>query len=295
MQTDERPLVSIIVPVYNREKMVSRALDSLVAQSYRPLEIVLIDDGSSDNTYQVLNRWAEGHVKSNLTVIVLKQDNLGAPSARNLGIQNASGRYLQFLDSDDTLAPPKIAMQVAELESSHCDVAVCDFRCIFEFEALPTEKVVLNDGSLLCRMARGWSIYTSTPLIRANFLKVRIQWDEKLRRFQDVDFLFRVMILANSYIYTPGVWCNYFLHSGSQISDSYSKAQPQFFRRTAGLIRFFLTYGRPLTLSKKILVFGGIAHLLCSAFRYLASEVILLLFGPNGLKFIKTFFVRPVP
>ena len=292
MRTSGRALVSIIVPVYNREEIVVKTLDSLISQKYRPLEILVIDDGSYDDTYKVLCKWAETNNNRDFTVVVLKQDNLGAPVARNRGIRTAKGTYLQFLDSDDTLETPKIAIQVAALEQSNCDVAICDFRYIDNTGSSMSEKVVLNDGALLSRVAAGWSLYTSTPLIRAKLVKSGIQWNEKLRRTQDIDFLFRVIMLSSKYVYTPGVWCNYFLHSGSQISDSYSLTNPQFISRIESIVEFLIIFRKTLSLKRKVLTYAYLMYLCWLAVRHSIKTVMVWLRVEKALLSIKQLTLR---
>ena len=114
-------LVSTIIPVYNRPQMVLKAVDSVIAQTYRPIEIVLVNDGSSDNTGEVLDQLA---LKYPEVVRVLHQENGGAGLAREAGRQAARGEYLQYLDSDDWLMPSKFEVQVAALrQHPECGIA----------------------------------------------------------------------------------------------------------------------------------------------------------------------------
>ncbi|MGA7493603.1 MAG: glycosyltransferase family A protein [Syntrophobacteraceae bacterium] len=101
--------VSVIIPVFNREFLAGQAIHSVLAQTYRNFEIVLIDDGSNDGTGAVLDGYAAGHPG---TVTVLHQQNAGQAVARNNGINAATGTYIAFLDSDDTWLPQKLARQI---------------------------------------------------------------------------------------------------------------------------------------------------------------------------------------
>ena len=103
-------LVSVVIPTYNRTHTLKRAIDSVLAQSYRPLELVVVDDGSTDGTRKLLEGYAEG-VRS----LFLPQ-NRGVSAARNEGIQTCRGRYVGFLDSDDEWLPEKLDRQVELLE-----------------------------------------------------------------------------------------------------------------------------------------------------------------------------------
>jgi glycosyltransferase involved in cell wall biosynthesis len=111
-----QPLVSVIVPVFDRAGCLGRALASALAQGYRPLELVVIDDGSTDATASVIDEWRAlaAHAEHGAVNFVgLHQDNLGVSAARNAGIRAAHGEWIALLDSDDEWRPEKLARQMA--------------------------------------------------------------------------------------------------------------------------------------------------------------------------------------
>jgi len=121
----EQPLVSVIIPAFNSSDYVLEAIASAHAQTYAPLEVIIIDDGSADDTAEKLRDLIEtGRIRYQF------QTNQGLGAARNTGIKLARGKYLQFLDADDLIAPTKIEKQVQRLENS-AQASVCgsDFRC----------------------------------------------------------------------------------------------------------------------------------------------------------------------
>ncbi|TVQ05934.1 MAG: glycosyltransferase [Balneolaceae bacterium] len=91
------PLISIIIPVYNAEKYLSEAVDSILSQNYKKIEVILVDDGSKDKSVDIINKYVQYHKK----IISIAHDNSGPSAARNNGIKLASGEYITFLDSDD--------------------------------------------------------------------------------------------------------------------------------------------------------------------------------------------------
>jgi glycosyltransferase involved in cell wall biosynthesis len=107
-----RPRVSVVIPTYNRSGLVAEAIRSVLAQTYRNIEIVVVDDGSRDGTRQTVERFRDDR-----SVRYLFQENRGDTSARNRGIRACSSRYVAFLDSDDLWAPTKLARQVEALEA----------------------------------------------------------------------------------------------------------------------------------------------------------------------------------
>ena len=109
--------VSVIVPTFNRASLIAESLDTVAAQTYRPLELIVVDDGSNDDTAHVVNTWMAAHaVPGELDVIYQRQSNRGPSAARNLGLSLASGELIQFLDSDDRLAPERFASLVPLFE-----------------------------------------------------------------------------------------------------------------------------------------------------------------------------------
>ncbi|MBK9638742.1 MAG: glycosyltransferase family 2 protein [Bacteroidetes bacterium] len=103
---DLNELVSVIIPVYNGEKFVAASIESALKQSYSPIEIIVINDGSTDGTQEILNQF-EGKI------IVIRQKNAGQADARNHGLTIAKGKYIALLDSDDLFIPEKIEKQIS--------------------------------------------------------------------------------------------------------------------------------------------------------------------------------------
>lgn len=117
------PMVSILVPVYNAEKTIDRCVNSILNQTYRDFELLLLDDGSADGSGHACDIYAEkdGRVR------VLHKENSGVSDTRNQGIALARGAYVQFVDSDDWLAPEATGAFVRALEESGCDMVIADF------------------------------------------------------------------------------------------------------------------------------------------------------------------------
>jgi GT2 family glycosyltransferase len=117
--------VTVIVPTYNRARFLTAALDSVSEQTYRPVELIVVDDGSTDDTEARIRQWAQEHQTESFRVRYLFQSNAGPSAARNLGLIRSSGEYIQFLDSDDRLHPQKLAVHVHALEvAPTCDAIV---------------------------------------------------------------------------------------------------------------------------------------------------------------------------
>lgn len=135
-------LVSIILPVYNVEKYIQICLDSISAQTYPNIEVILVDDGSTDCSGAICDEYAKGK-----RVKVIHQENTGVSTARNRGIDAATGEYICFADSDDVLMPDYVSYLVGLLERNGVDVAVTtSFFTSFGGKQVATDKVKVMSG-----------------------------------------------------------------------------------------------------------------------------------------------------
>ncbi len=172
----QKGLVSTIIPVFNRPEMIVNAVNSVLSQDYRPIEIIVIDDGSTDDTSKVLKAMDSQY--SELTV--LTQKNSGPGVARELGRQQASGEFLQYLDSDDVLLPNKFSLQVSALNAdSDMDVAYGKTERIkigAQRQYKAWKQTAKKNNSMfpefLCQ--RWWG--TSSPLYRSEVTDIAGAW-----------------------------------------------------------------------------------------------------------------------
>ena len=120
-------LFSVVIPSYNRASLIRRSIDSVLSQSVTDFEIIIVDDGSTDNTEEVIKTIGDPRV------VYLKQENKGATAARNNGVRHAKGDYVSFLDSDDVWYPTTLAKQLAKFKSdSEISCVYGDLNCIIE-------------------------------------------------------------------------------------------------------------------------------------------------------------------
>lgn len=122
-QSGNRPDVSVIVPIYNVDKYLNRCIDSIINQIFTNIEIILVNDGSFDNSPQICDNYAR--IDSRIKVIHKK--NGGLSDARNTGIAASSGRYLAFVDSDDYIDPSYLAVLFYAAERNNCDISYCNY------------------------------------------------------------------------------------------------------------------------------------------------------------------------
>ena len=125
MKTDKDPLISVIIPVYNASKYLEEALDSVAQQTYPSYEVLLIDDGSTDDSLAICEQFANRDDRFK----VFNKPNGGVSSARNYGLDRANGQYVTFMDNDDYVYPDWLAYMAREIQG--CDVLICNFTQCF--------------------------------------------------------------------------------------------------------------------------------------------------------------------
>lgn len=118
-------LVSVIIPAYNCEKFIQQCVESILQQTYKNIEVIIVDDGSKDNTKKILQSY-------NDKIKYIYQNNAGAPEARNNGLQHAKGKYILFFDSDDRMLPNMIKELVFEQQKTNSDLVIANYICISE-------------------------------------------------------------------------------------------------------------------------------------------------------------------
>jgi glycosyltransferase involved in cell wall biosynthesis len=199
MDMGERPLVSVVIPAYNSAAYLQPALASVASQTYSPLEIILVDDGSTDGTVDVARRCGAD-------VRIFTQPNRGAGAARNLGLEQARGQYIAFLDSDDLWHPRKIEFQMAHLLGcGGCVGVYCDklelrgrsaepdwAQARYLYDTVYMARDDATSGWLYLELLRDSIVHTSTLLVSREVLERTGRFDESLRKGQDLDYWLRL-------------------------------------------------------------------------------------------------------
>jgi glycosyltransferase involved in cell wall biosynthesis len=182
---ETKPTVSVIIPTYNREKLVHKAIDSVLRQTFSDFELIVIDDASIDQTKAVVNQFEDVRIR-----YLCHKKNEGVCAARNTGIAAAQGRYIAFLDSDDEWLPDKLEKQVVRFKDvpERVGAIYTWLQIIDEHEIL--EKV--RQPSIRGRIEQDllYSNFIGTPstlLIKSEFLKKTERFDTRLRCCEDWD------------------------------------------------------------------------------------------------------------
>ena len=172
-------LVSVIIPTYNRASLLTETINSVLAQTYPAVEIIVVDDGSADNTAEVVAEYGD-------RVTYLQQENQGEAVARNYGIQMATGDYLTFLDDDDLIAPSKLEKQVRLLDSRpDIGIVYCRHSLIDESGRCLGQVGLLPEGDILPQLVLSDFIWAGAPLLRRECIEavgvydVTLPWQGK--------------------------------------------------------------------------------------------------------------------
>lgn len=188
METN-RPLVSVIIPTYNRAGVIKNAIESVLCQTYGNIEIIVVDDGSTDNTKDALLSCKD-------RIKYFYKENGGVSSARNFGIREARGEYVAFLDSDDIWLPPKIERQLDLLAKNNdldCMIGDIEFIDISGkvMKRSDMRKQIPHDGMILKYLVKNFQTMCTILMKREIFADVGY-FDEELKTAEDIDMLLRI-------------------------------------------------------------------------------------------------------
>lgn len=192
--------VTVIIPTYNRSDSILRTLKSIINQSYRPLDIVIIDDGSQDNTKDVLQPYLAGG--DNCTIRYFYQENAGVSAARNYGIKMARGEYISFCDSDDILLPGKIEKQVHYMKQEGADVSYGQVRYKSDTgEYLNHPEPASDDPALQFLFYKTLSQNDSWMFSRELFTEHNLSFRVGCSWGEDNEFLVKALFWAKKAVY----------------------------------------------------------------------------------------------
>ena len=185
--------ISVIIPTYNRETLIVDSINSVLNQTYKNIEVIIVDDGSVDNTQQEIDK-----IKDNRIKYIKLEKNYGAPTARNIGIKNAVGQLISFQDSDDILYPNKLEKQFHNIINKNSNLDFCKIKVIFNssyHHYVPNkvqEKNIMKGNFFTELIANGNYISTQSILVRKKFIE-KYYFDVNMPRLQDYELILRMI------------------------------------------------------------------------------------------------------
>ncbi|WP_162340653.1 glycosyltransferase family 2 protein [Cyclobacterium salsum] len=204
----KKPLVSIVIPVYNKAAFIRETLDAALAQTYQAIEIVLVDDGSSDGSLEILKEY---HERNPNKIVLIDQDNQGVSPATNKGIEKSRGEYIQFLDADDLMSSDKIEKQANLLRAKgNLAMASCEWVTFLD-NPENYQKWKLNTyidypnplDMVLDFFNHSEMMAISSYLTPKELIAKAGPWNEALTINQDGEFFMRVLLQAEQVLFEP--------------------------------------------------------------------------------------------
>ncbi len=217
MSCQKLPLVSVIIPIFNAKSFLKETLESVLQQTYANIEVIMIDDGSTDGSYELALDYQAKNV------IVNKNVGKGACAARNYGFELSSGSYIQYLDADDLLGKTKIENQILALINQDKDIAVCNALHFYDSKKDSTisDKDFIystrDSMSFLINLLGGNGdphfVAVHAWLTPRSLIEAVGLWDETLLKDQDGEFFCRVALASTGIVYVPMCICYYRKHT----------------------------------------------------------------------------------
>ena len=224
-------LFSVIIPVHNREKYIKDTLRSVVGQEYRPIQLILVDNNSTDNSIAEAKKYLSPYENSEFNVIYAKEEKPGACAARNKGVELSNAPYLMFLDDDDALMNFKsVSMIVEQFEKSGADIVGFKAQYYYSYKKKRIRNYSftndIKEQILHCMLS------TQCYAITREFFNKTEGWDERIKRWQDWNLGIRLMLLSpniewietsplvNIRVHSKSITGDGYLHSADSLEES---------------------------------------------------------------------------
>ena len=218
-------LISVIIPVYEVEKYIEKCLDSVINQTYTNLEIILVEDGSKDNSSKICDEYA----KKDKRIQVIHKENAGVSSARNTGLDKANGKYIAFIDSDDYVDKEYIEYLYNEITKNNADISICGTIDIDENENVCKEskkiEKTLNLEETLQELLQEkyYSSVVWAKMYKAELAK-KVKFNENLKIAEDFDYLYNIIKnLEKTRVNTTKSLYYYKIRTNSATTNSYNE------------------------------------------------------------------------
>lgn len=237
--------VSVVVPVYNAEEYLNRCVDSLLKQTLKEIEIILVDDGSTDSSSQICDEYA----KNNSNIKVLHLENGGPARARNKGIEIATGEYIGFADSDDYCHPEQFEKLYQNAKDNNSDIAMCSFfvdsvkglePIIIPFKPLYNSNAEIKNDVIKCfygEYVHGLNSLWIKIFRRSLLNDNNIRMDETLKRAEDMWFVFDVLKVSNVFSYINDNLYYYYQNESSIMHNSKNDSYEYWVRNRKRLLK----------------------------------------------------------
>ena len=223
---DNNPLVSIIVPIYNVEECLNRCLESLLNQSYRKTEIILVDDGSTDNS----SRIADCYARYDRRIHVIHKTNGGLSSARNVGLRYVAGEWIAFVDSDDYVDKNYISTLLQLAQSNNAEIAMCNYYRV-KLDGTVSESLLGWTSEVLTNKEAIDDIFTYKRAVSVwqSIFRADLFYDNNIlfpegREYEDISTKVKTLFFANKVAFTNEKLYYYVEREGSITNQSFKES-----------------------------------------------------------------------
>lgn len=214
--------ISVIIPVFNRAKIVPRTLLSVRCQTHRPIHLILVDNNSADNSLAVLQAFKQAEDCAGFRVTVLSEPAAGATVARNAGAREATGEWIMFFDSDDTMDDCLLAKYAAKVDELHGDVDIVNVRDDYSISGMKSHPYYPKDNFLVNHIFHS-CFSTQRYMVRKSIFDAVGGWNEALRGWNDWELGIRLLLTQPRVaLITDCVPVHVLLHRQSITGDDYS-------------------------------------------------------------------------
>lgn len=248
------PLVSVIMPVYNAENTIKRAINSLFLQTYKNWELVIVNDGSTDQTSEILK-----HYRKFSNIFIIEQENKGRGYSRNVALRHCNGKYLSFLDADDFIHPKKIEYQVDYLENNNDIRLISTAMSIVYNNQLIARTMFCSEIDVKIVDSKTSLEITCAPCMLRNDLTKDIQYKTYLNSGEDIDFLYRYL-LGYKYAHTS---ISFYYYDNSDI--------------TKGKMYLYALQSLKKSLKEKNNIINSLIKYLCRSVYYFCTSTRMIL------------------
>ena len=257
--------ISVIIPIYNMEKLLNRSLDSVMNQSYQNLEVIMVDDGSTDKSADICKEYAAKDPR----FLYFYEENSGPSAARNLGLEKCTGNYIAFLDPDDYLHVDMYAQMLRALQETHAGMAICDYRVVYGDEPYDSEPAytlqILNRRqaqTIYFEDTHSATVATVVwnKLIPASVMK-KFRFPDSRMVGEDESVIYKVLYSFGQIVYVKAPYYNYFVCDGSIMNSRFNVKRFDLFKAYDERISFYIKH-KEYDLCRKM--FFLYIHMYCS-------------------------------
>lgn len=229
------PKVSVIVPVYNVEKYIVKCLESLLNQTLEDIEIIVVNDGSPDNSQEIIDKYVLEY-KDKIKSFI--KPNGGLSDARNFGIEKATGEYIGFVDGDDFVDIRMFETMYNEAHKKKSDIVVCNLNYVYDYDIVPTSSNVETETTnikevMLNIYPTAWNkIYKRTFINKHKLRFKKNVW------YEDVEFIYRVLPYVNKISCVKNCFYQYVQREGA-ITKTYDKRLYNYIDNWNGIVKYY--------------------------------------------------------